>query len=99
MLDGDAKFDFDKNLCHSLDLYSKSSETFSQANCDKEKEKEEIRLLEVDDATLKRFTEANLPNYSQVVPTVSDGSHYIDIVNSDGIRKVLKKTTVVWYFD
>lgn len=82
-----------------MDLYSKSSETFSQANCDQEQEEEEIRLLEVDDATLKRLTEANLPNYSHVVPTVSDGSHYIDIVNSDGIRKVFKKTTVVWYFD
>jgi hypothetical protein len=99
LLDGDTKFDFDKNLCHRLDSYSKNSDSFSQADSDLEDEEEEIRRLEVDEETLKRLADANLPNYSHVVPTVSDGSRYIEIVDSARKRKVFKKTTVVWYFD
>ena len=43
-----------------------------------------MRLLVVDEETLKHLSEANLPNYSHVAPTVSDGDHYVELADGDG---------------
>ena len=49
-----------------------------------------MRLTEVDEHTLKNLSEANLLNYSHVVPSVLNGDHYVEIADGDGNRKLFK---------
>ena len=98
LLDGDNRFDFDDRLCNRLDNQSHTEET-DTFHLDQDDEEEEMRLFEADEEHLQCLREANLKNYADTVPTVLENSHYVEMVDSDGKRKVFKKSSVVWLFD
>ena len=86
------KFDFDEKLYPRFDFPSNTTTIWKNSRF--------LRLLVMRRRRntthrswwtyFKNLSEANLLNYSHVVPSVSNGDHYVEIADGDGNRKLFK---------